>query len=113
MCATMDICLTFANTFSATFEENAALFTAIWRWGCKAASHWSKTPFLNIGFDKDKAHLAKIDLDVARAVGSDGREEVLGFESMSDIFQLFPVAGEEDGSGARSVAYSDNVSLLV
>lgn len=77
MCASMDICLTLTNTFSTTFEEDAALFAAVWRWWCKAASHRGKTPFLDIGFDEDKAHLAKVDLDVARAIGSDGREEVL------------------------------------
>jgi hypothetical protein len=113
VCAAMNICLTLTNALSATLEENAALFTAVWWWGCKTASHRSKPPLLNIGFNKDKAHLAEIDLDVARAVGSDCREEVLRLETMCDIFQLFPVASEEDGSGTRSVAYSDNVSLLV
>jgi hypothetical protein len=109
----MNICLALTDAFPATFEENATLFASIWwRW-CKTASHGSKTPFLDIGFNKDKAHLAEVDLDVARASGSDGGEEVLRFEAMSNILQFLSVAGEEDGSSARPVAYSDDVSLLV
>lgn len=77
MCATMNVCLALTNALSTTFEEDATLFASIWWWWCKAASHGSETPFLNVGFDKDKAHLAEIDLDVARASGSDGGEEIL------------------------------------
>lgn len=113
MCAAVYKGLALANPISATFEKNAALLAAVWgRWG-EAASHRSQSPLLDIGFDKDETHLAKVDLDVTWPVGSDGREEVLRLEAVGNIIQLLAVASEKDSSGAGSVADSYNVSLLI
>ena len=65
------------SVLGARFEKNAALFRAIWRGWCERSGHGSKTPFLNVGFDKDKAGLTKVDVDDAGSVRADRREEVL------------------------------------
>ena len=65
------------SILGAGFEENAALLGTIWRWRCERAGHGSKTPLLNVGFDKNKASLTKVDMDDAGSVGADRGEEVL------------------------------------
>lgn len=49
----------------------------------------------------------------ARAVCADSGEEVLGFETVGYVVELFAVASEEDGARAGAVANSYNVALDV
>ena len=49
----------------------------------------------------------------ARAISTNGGKEILGFETVSDVVELFTVAGEEDGTGTWAVADSYNVALDV
>lgn len=70
-------CLAFSDSISATLEKDTALLATIWWRGCETAGHRGETPFLDIRFDENKAHLTEIDLDVAWSVGSDGGKEVL------------------------------------
>lgn len=97
----------------AGFEEDAALFGAVWGWRCEGPGHWCEPPFFYVGFDEDEAELAEVDVDCAGAVGAEGREEVEGFEPVDDVFEFFAVAREEDGTGARAVANADDVALDV
>lgn len=108
-----DVALALSDPLSPTFEKDAALFTAVRRRWCKAACHGSQTPLLDVCFNKDKSHLAKVYVYVARTCGSDGREEVLGLEAMRHVLQLLAVACKENSASTRSVTYSDNVTLLV
>lgn len=107
------VTLPLPHALPSALEQNATLLAAVWRRGRKTAGHRSQAPFLDIGFDEDEAHLAEVHVDVARAVGADGREEVLGFQAVGDVFELFAVAREEDGSGAWTVADADHVALFV
>lgn len=62
------------SALAARFKQNAALFAAV-GWGrSEAARHWGQAPFLDISFDEHEAHLAKIDMDTAGAVGPNGRK---------------------------------------
>ena len=45
------------------------------------------------------------------AVGSNGGDEVLGFEAMRYIIQLLTVASEEDGARAGTVADANDIAL--
>ena len=111
--ATVEESLTFAHAGLASFEENTALLAAVrWRRG-ETACHGRKTPLLDIRFDKDEAHLAKVDLYVAGAVGADCREEVLRLEPVSNIVELLAVAGEEDSTASWPIAYSDYITSNV
>jgi hypothetical protein len=83
------------GAFSPGFEQYAALLASIRRWRGKTAGHWSQTPFLDIGFDKHEAHLAKVHMHRARPVGPNGWEEILRLEPVRDVVDLLPVAGEE------------------
>lgn len=47
----------------------------------------------------------------AGTIGTNRREEVLGFESLRNILKPFAVASKEYGTRPRSVSNTDNVSL--
>lgn len=95
----------------AGFQQDATLFGAVRRRGCEAARDGRQSPFLDVGLDEDEAGLAEVDVDSSRAVGADGREEVLGLEAVDDFLELLAVAGEEDAACPGSVADTDNVAL--
>lgn len=100
-----------SRTLATRLKENAALLAAV-RWGrSQAARHGGQAPFLDIAFNKDEPHLTKVDMDRTRAVGPDGREEVLGAIVVGHILQLLAVAGEEDGPGPGSVANANHIAL--
>ena len=87
------------------------MLAAVRWWWSQAAGHGRQSPLLNIGFDEDESHLAEIDVNSTRAVSPNGREEVLAFQVVRELVQLLAVPGEENGAGARSVPYADDVSL--
>lgn len=89
------------------------MLATVGRWRRKTAGHGRQSPLLDVCFDEDKAHLAKVDLDVARPICSHSREEVLCLEAMRDIVELLSVASEKDSAGARPVAYTNDVALFV
>ncbi len=101
------------RAFSAGFQEDAALFAAVWRWGREAAHHGRQTPFLDVRFDEDEAHLPEVDVHRARTVGADGGEEVLRLQPVCDVVQLFTVAGEEDGPHAWPISDPYDIPLHV
>lgn len=98
-------------SFSSTLKQDGALLAAVRRRRCETARHGCKTPFLNVGFNEHKAHLAEVDVNLTRARGADGGEEVLRFKPVGDIFELFAVAGEKYGASAGTVANADDIAL--
>lgn len=48
---------------------------------------------------------------LTRSVCAYRREEVLRLEAVCDVVEFLAVAGEEDGSGSRSVSNANDVSL--
>lgn len=102
-----------AATFAARIEEDATLFAAIRRRRREAASHRRKTPFFYVSFDEDEARLSKVNMDSAGSVGTNGGKEVVGFQPVGYILELFAVACEEDGSCSRSISNADNVALYI
>ena len=107
------LALSLSLSFPACLKQDTTLLTSIWGWWRKTPRHRRQTPFLNIRFDEDEAGLAKIDVHGARAVCADSGEEILGFETVGYVVELFAVAGEEDGTRAGAVADSYNVALDV
>ena len=101
------------NPSPTGLEQDAALFTAVWWRRCQTACCGCQPPFLDVGFDEDKATLPEIDVHGAGSVGADSRKEIRCFEAVRHIVELLAIASEEDRAGAWSVADSDNISLHV
>lgn len=101
----------FPDAISARVQENRSLFAAVRRWGSQAASLWGEAPFLYVCFDKDEAHLSKVDMYLARTLSANRRKEVLRLETMCNIIELLAVASEKNCPSSRPVADSDNVAL--
>ena len=57
--------------------------------------------------------MAKVDVHLARTVCAYGGEEVLSFETVSDVVEFLAVSCEEEGSSSGSVANSNDISLDV
>lgn len=103
--------MTALRSLSSSFQQNAPLLTSIWRrWG-KTSCHGCKAPLLHICFDKDESRLSKVDMHSTGSVCTDCREQVLGFETMGNIFQLLAVSCEEYCASSRAISNSDNISL--
>ena len=102
-----------ASTVPPRFEENTPLLASIGWWGSETSCHWCQTPLFDIRFYKHKSTLPKVDVNGTRSVGADGGEEILGFEAVRDVVQLFTIAGEEDGASSRAVADADDVALHI
>lgn len=100
-------------TLAAAIEENRALLAAIRGRGSQAASHGCQSPLLDIRFDEDEAHLTKIHMHLAGAVGADRWKEVVRLEAVRDIVQLLTVAREENRPCARPISDANDVSLNV
>ena len=105
--------LTLPRALSPRLKQNTPLLTPIRRRRRQTASHRRQSPFLNIGFYEDESGLAEVHVYGAWSVGTDGREEVLGFQAVRDVVEFFTVAGEEDRAGAGTVSDAYNVALDV
>lgn len=97
----------------AGLEEDAAVLGAVGRRRRERAVHRCESPLLDVGFDEDEAELAEVDVHGARAVRAERREQVEGFEPVRYVVEFFAVAGEEDGTAARSVPNAYYVALDV
>lgn len=93
------------------FEQDTALLTAIGRRGGKAAGRRGQPPLLDIGFNEDKAGLAKVDMYNAGTIGADGWEEVGGLETVDHVLHSLSVPGKKDGSSPGSVSNTHNIAL--
>jgi len=102
--------LTFTNTMLSAFKQDTPGFAAIRRRRSQTARHRRKTPFLDIGLNEHEAHLAEVDVHFTGTGGADGGEEVWVLERVRYVFELAAIAGEEDGSSARAIAYADDVA---
>ena len=47
----------------------------------------------------------------ARSIRSNCREEILGLEIVRHLFQFLPISCEENTSGPRPIANTDNITL--
>jgi hypothetical protein len=103
----------FSYAFATGVEENGTLFAAVGGRGCETAGLGRETPFLDVGFNEDKAHLAKVDVDLAWAICAYCGKEVLSLEAVGDVVEFLAVSGEEKGACSGSVADADDVSLYV
>jgi hypothetical protein len=99
--------------FPSSFEQDAALLASVWRGRCKTPRHGCEAPFFHVCFYENESHLSKIDVDCARPVGTDCWKEVLRFQSMGDIIELFAVAGEKYRATSRPVSNADNITLYI
>jgi hypothetical protein len=52
-------------------------------------------------------------MNLTRAVGSKSGEEVLGLETMGDVFEFLAVTREEDGTCAGAITYADDIALEI
>src|SRR5438552_7005863 len=86
-----------SSGFAAGFKQDATLLATVGRRWCETASHGCQPPFLHVGFDVHEAHLSEVDVHSTWTMRTDGREEVLGFQAMSNIIKLLAVACEEHG----------------
>lgn len=50
---------------------------------------------------------------MAGSVGSDGREEILTLQIVSNLVQLLAISGKENATSSWSVADSDHIALNV
>ena len=98
---------------AAAFEQDAALLGAVGGWWCEGAGHRGQAPFFDVRFDEHEAQLAEVDVHLAGPVGTYCGEEVVRLEAVGYVFEFLAVTCEEDGSGAWSVANTDNIALLV
>lgn len=102
-----------SDAFSSPFQENTTLLTSV-RWRRRQrARHGRQSPFLHVCLDEDEPHLPKVHVHLARAISSDRREEVLGFQAVCDVLELLAVASEENRSRSRSVANTNDITLDV
>lgn len=98
---------------SACLKQYTALLAAIGGWRRKASGHWSEAPFLDVGLDKDESALAEIDVYGTRSISTNCREEVLRFQTMCNIVQLFPISSEKHSASTRSVADTYYITLNI
>jgi hypothetical protein len=101
------------DAFAARVQKDRSLFATVRGRRSQAASLRSKTPFLYVGLNENESHLSKINVDLARSLCADCREEVLSLESVCNVVKLLAITCEKDCSCARPVPNSDNVSLNV
>ncbi len=93
------------------FQQDAPLLATV-RWGRgQAARHRRQAPFLDVGLDEHKSHLAEVDVHRAGSVGAHGGEQILRFEAMRNVVQFAAVAGEEDGTRTWTIADPDDIPL--
>lgn len=80
---------------------------------CERSHHGCQPPLFDVGLNKDEASLTKVDVNLTSTIGSDSREEIVAIQADEGIFESLAVAGEEDGSGSRTVADANHVALTV
>lgn len=93
-------------------QQNRVSLDAVRRRGCQRALRRGKAPLFHVGFDKDKATLTEVDMDLTGAIGADGREEIPTQAGIS-VFQFASIAGEEEGACAVAVTDADHVAVGV
>ena len=101
------------HAISSCLQQYTALFTSVGRWRCKTSSHRRQAPLLDVCFNEHKPHLAKVDMDSAWSIRPNSRKEVLGFQSMSNVVQLFPIPREEYCPCSWSVSHTNYITLDV
>jgi hypothetical protein len=94
------------------FEQNAAAFTAISRWGCQSAYTWGQTPLLHVGLDENKAALPEIDMQATRTIGANGGKEVVTVEANKRILKFTTVACEKNCPTSWSIADANNIPFF-
>lgn len=98
---------------TALLQQYTSRLTAVW-WGWRQTpGHGRQPPFLDIRFYEHETALAKVDVDVTRAVCANCRKEILGFETVRDIIELFAIAREEDGARSGAVADTNDIAGCV
>ena len=102
-----------ASTIPTRFEEDASLFTSVWWWGSETSCHRGQTPLFDIRFYENEPTLPKINVNCTRSVRADGGEEILGFETVSNVVKLFAVPGEKDGACSGAVTDANDITLDV
>lgn len=107
------VALSLSLSFPARFKQDTTLLTSIRGWWRETPRHRRQTPFLDIRFDENEAGLAEVDVHGARAVCTDGGEEVLGFETVGYVVEFFAVTSKEYGARAGAVADAYHVALDV
>lgn len=95
----------------ACLQQNAAGLRTVRRRRRQGSSHRCQAPFLDIGLDKHKASLSKVDVYSCGSVGPNSGEEVWIFQAMHDIVQFLAVSGEENATSSWSVSAADHVAL--
>ena len=65
------------NPLSTGLEQDATLFAAVGRRWCETSGHGRQTPLLDVGLDKNEAHLTQVHMHGTWAVGANGGEEVV------------------------------------
>jgi hypothetical protein len=106
-----DIALSFTYAFTTSFQQNAPLLAAIGRRRCERTSLRCETPLLHVCFYENESHLAEVDVNISRAICANRGEEVLALKAVCDVLESFAVAGEENSTGPRAIAYAYYVAL--
>ena len=101
------------TSLSASLEQYAALLASVWWRRRKASGHGCEAPLLHVCFDENKSHLSEVDVDSAWSIGADCGEEILCFQSMGNVVQLFAIAREKYRPTPGSVADANNVTLNI
>ena len=101
------------SSLSASLEQYTALLASVRRRGGQASGHGCEAPFLYVCFDENKSHLSEVDVNCAWSIGAYCWEEILCFQSMGNVVQLFAVAREKYRPTPGSVADANNVALDV
>lgn len=97
--------------FPAGLEQDAAGLGAIgWR-RSQRSDHGCQAPLLDIGLDKDKASLSKVDMYSCGPVGAYGGKEIRILDAMYNVVQLLAVAGEEYATRSWPVTAADDIAL--
>ena len=96
---------------STCFEQDTTLLGAVWWRGGQTAGYGGEAPFLDIGFNKHKARLTKIDMNCGRTVGTNGWEEVLRLKPMYNFFKSLAISRKKDGACARTVPNANDIAL--
>lgn len=96
----------------ACFEQNAAAFTPVGRWGCESPYTRGEAPLFHLGFDKNKASLSKVDMYAAGSIGAYSGEEVVTVEPNKGILEFTTVSCEKDSATSWPIAHTNNISFL-
>lgn len=82
-------------------------------WRSETSSHRRQTPFLYVGFDENKPHLPKVDMNRAWPVGANCRKEILSLQIMRHFVKFLSVAGKEYTACPRSISDPNHIALHI